>query len=218
MGDWINLTAADGHSLSAYISKGKGPSKGGIVLVQEIFGVNDHIQSLCERYAKCGYTVIAPALFDRMEKNVILDYDATGLKKGLHLKHSLDDRTALLDIEAAKDHIQSVGVISVIGFCWGGTLAYLTACNGSGFSKAVCYYGGGIAPLKDEQPQIPILLHFGDQDTSIPLVDVDAIMNARPEAQTYLYQAEHGFNCDKRGSYNAPAAKLALSRTLDFIG
>ncbi|MEH6401886.1 MAG: dienelactone hydrolase family protein [Sneathiella sp.] len=218
MGDWIDLTAADGHSFSAYICKSEGQSKGGIVLVQEIFGVNDHIQSLCERYAKCGYTAIAPALFDRRERKVFLGYDSDGLKKGLELKHSLDDKNALLDIEAAKDHIQSVGDISVIGYCWGGTLAYLTACNATGFSKAVCYYGGGIAPLKDEQPQIPVLLHFGDQDTSISMTDVDAIMNARPEAQTYIYQAEHGFNCDKRGSYNAPAAKLALSRTLEFLG
>ncbi|MBL4740219.1 MAG: dienelactone hydrolase family protein [Sneathiella sp.] len=218
MGEWIDLTAADGHTFSAYISKGEDSSKGGIVITQEIFGVNSHIQDLCDRYAKCGYTAIAPALFDRLEKDVFLEYNSDGVEKGLQLKHKIDDKIALIDIEAAKDHIQNSGVVSIVGYCWGGTLAYLTACNSEGFSKAVCYYGGGIAGLKEKQPQIPTLLHFGDQDTSIPMTDVDAIMNTRPETQTYLYQAEHGFNCDKRGSYNASAAKLALSRTLNFIG
>jgi len=218
MGEWIDLTAADGHAFSAYISKSEDNTKGGIVVTQEIFGVNNHIQDLCDRYAKCGYTAIAPALFDRLEKGVFLEYNSEGVEKGLQLKHGLDDKIALLDIEAAKDQINGSGVVSIVGYCWGGTLAYLAACSSKGFSKAVCYYGGGIAALKNEQPQIPTLLHFGDQDTSIPMTDVDAIMNCRPETQTYLYQAEHGFNCDKRGSYNAPAAKLALSRTLDFIG
>lgn len=217
MGNWVDLSANDGHSFSAYVAVATDNVKGGVVIAQEIFGVNHHIQDLCDRYAKCGYTAIAPALFDRLEKDVFLDYDSDGIAKGIELKGKLEDNLALKDIDAAKNHISDSGSISVIGYCWGGTLAYLTAVQTQGFSKAVCYYGGAIASLKDQQPQIPTLLHFGDQDTGIPMTDVNAFMNTRPETKTYIYQAGHGFNCDKRGSYNAAAAKLALSRTLDFI-
>ena len=217
MGSMITLKADDGQSLSAYLAEAEGIPKGGIVIIQEIFGVNIHIKDVCDRYAKLGYTAIAPALFDRIEPNIDLDYDSAGVDRGRELKGlSLDD-PALKDIAAARDHISGAGTITVIGYCWGGTLAYLAACRLSGISKAIGYYGGGIAASKDEVPQIPTMLHFGDQDASIPMTDVDAIMNARPETVIHIYQAGHGFNCDRRASYNAEATKLALKRSLDFI-
>ncbi len=217
MGELITLKAEDGHSLSAYVATPAGACKGGIVIIQEIFGINGHIRDICDRFAKCGYAAIAPALFDRIEPGIELDYDPDGVAKGIELKGKSDEPLALMDIATAHDHIAEYGDISVIGYCWGGTLAYLSACKLSGFSKAIGYYGGGIAQIMNEQPQIPLMLHFGDQDASIPMTDVDAIMTARPETVTYVYQAGHGFNCDRRASYNAEATKLALKRSLDFI-
>ncbi|MBL4907000.1 MAG: dienelactone hydrolase family protein [Sneathiella sp.] len=217
MGNMVTLKTNDGHSLSAYVAEATHDLKGGIVLIQEIFGINAHIKDVCDRYAKHGYTTIAPALFDRIEPKIDLDYDSDGVAKGVDLKGKCSEDLALADIAAAQDHIKSLGTISIIGYCWGGTLAYLAACKLSGFSKAISYYGGGVAKLKDEQPQIPLMMHFGDQDTSIPMTDVDAIMTARPESKIFIYQAGHGFNCDRRSSYDANASKVALERSLHFI-
>lgn len=217
MGHMITLSAEDGHSLSAYIAEAANHPKGGIVIVQEIFGINDHIQNVCDRFARRGYTAIAPALFDRIQPRIQLDYDSEGVAQGRQLKQTCSEELALKDISAAMNYIKTSGKTSIIGYCWGGTLAYLSAVKISGFSKAVGYYGGGIAALKNETPQIPIMLHFGDQDTSVPMTDVDAIMTARPETIIHVYQAGHGFNCDRRAGYNADATKLALKRSLDFI-
>jgi carboxymethylenebutenolidase len=217
MAELVSITAADGHVLDAFVARPAGDIRGGLVVVQEIFGINGHIQDICKRFAKQGYVAIAPALFDRQEKGVDLGYDADGLKKGVELKNGADDDAALLDIAAARDAIADAGHISVIGYCWGGKLAYLTACRLEGFFKAIGYYGGGIITYNALKPQIPTMLHFGDQDAGIPLTDVDAIMNAHPELEVYIYQAQHGFNCDQRGSYNATAARLALERSLAFL-
>ncbi|GLQ06221.1 dienelactone hydrolase family protein [Sneathiella chinensis] len=217
MGKMIEISAADGHRLQAYLSPAAGTPKGGVVILQEIFGVNGHIQDVCNRFASHGYTAIAPALFDREQRNVDLGYDEAGMKEGIRLKNSIRDEDALLDIEAARQTIADVGSVSCIGYCWGGRLAYLAACNLPAFAKAIGYYGGGIIGLIDQKPQIPTMLHFGDQDHAIPMTDVDTIMNAHPEVRTYIYQAQHGFNCDKRSSYNAAAAKLALDRSMQFL-
>jgi carboxymethylenebutenolidase len=217
MGINVKLTAADGHQFDAYCAQTDGALKGSLVVIQEIFGVNDHIQSVCDRYAAMGYTAIAPALFDRLQTNVKLNYDEAGMKAGLALKHGTTDDNALMDIAAAGAHVRPFGKVSVVGYCWGGTLAFLTACQLPNFFKAIGYYGGGIPANKDKRPQIPTLLHFGREDGSIPMTGVEEVIAAHPEMEIHVYEAGHGFNCDARASYNKVSADLALERSLNFL-
>lgn len=217
MGHNVRLTAEDGHQLDAYICKTEGDAKGALILVQEIFGINAHIKSVCAQYASLGYTTIAPALFDRKQQDVELDYTAEGVAAGIEYKNSIPDDSALMDIAAAAKYVNTGPKVSIIGYCWGGKLTYLAASKVSGLFKAIGYYGGGIASVIDQNPQIPTLLHFGDQDTAIPLSEVDEIRTRHPEIEVHTYAAGHGFNCDARGSYNKEAADLALKRTLDFL-
>ncbi|WP_025899710.1 dienelactone hydrolase family protein [Sneathiella glossodoripedis] len=217
MGKKVRLTAEDGHQLDAYLCEAQGECKGAIVLVQEIFGVNSHIRSVAERFAELGYRTIAPALFDRLEPNVELAYDADGVAKGREFKDRIADEIALKDIAAAADYVDTGPKVSVIGYCWGGKLAYLAAGKIKNLFKAVGYYGGGIVGVMEQNPQIPTLLHFGDQDSAIPMSEVEAIIARHPEVEVHVYSAGHGFNCDARGSYNKEAADLALKRSLDFL-
>ena len=217
MGQNVKLTAEDGHQLDAYICQAEGDAKGAIVLVQEIFGINTHIKSVCAQYAALGYTTIAPALFDRKTKGVELDYSAEGVATGREYKDSVTDDMALMDITAAIKHVNTGPKISIVGYCWGGKLAYLAASKVPGLFKAIGYYGGGIATVIDQSPQIPTLLHFGDQDNAIPMNEVNDIIARHPQIEVHIYSAGHGFNCDARGSYNEAAADLALKRTLDFL-
>lgn len=217
MGQTIKLTASDGHELNAYTCEAVGRTKGCIVIVQEIFGINPHIRSVCDKYAELGYATIAPALFDRLKPGIELDYSPEDVKIGIEYKGKCADGPALADISAAVDYISKDGKVSVIGYCWGGKLTYLAACKISGISKAIGYYGGGIGTVIDQSPQIPTLLHYGDQDAAIPMTEVEAIIETHPELEVHVYSAGHGFNCDLRGSYDKDAADLALERTLKFI-
>tara|TARA_R100000005_G_scaffold96134_2_gene80924 strand:+ start:6107 stop:6763 length:657 start_codon:yes stop_codon:yes gene_type:complete len=218
MGEMIELTAADGHKFAAYRAAPAAAPKGGIVLLQEIFGVNSHIREVCDGYAKDGYLVVAPALFDRVKPSVQLGYEQADIKEGLDYRAKVAEGDALKDIDAAAKSIRDVGSITVIGYCWGGTLTYLAACRLASVDKAVSYYGGQVAQYINEEPKIPIILHLGDADNSIPMSDVEMMQAKRPDIPMYVYAAGHGFNCDQRGSYDAAAAKLARDRTLDFIG
>ncbi|PHQ69116.1 MAG: carboxymethylenebutenolidase [Sneathiella sp.] len=218
MGEMLELQAADGHKFAAYKTMPKGAPKGGVVIVQEIFGVNSHIQNVCNRYAELGFIAIAPALFDRIGPSITLGYESDDVAQGIKYKMQIEDDLALADITAAAQAISDVGDITVIGYCWGGSLAYLSACRLSGITKAVGYYGGQVAQDIGETPKVPVILHFGDQDGSIPMEAVEKVKAARPDVPVYVYPAGHGFNCDQRGSHDAGAAKLALERTLDFIG
>ncbi len=217
MGDIVKLTASDGNELEAYLAKAAGEVKGGLVIIQEIFGVNSHIRSVCDRFAEDGYTTIAPALFDRLEPNTYLDYDQAGMEKGISLMNQIAPEVALKDIEAAFDHIKDVGKVSVMGFCWGGALTFMSAASPINFYKAIGYYGGGIPRYIEMKPQIPTLLHFGKEDHAIPLDQVEELKQTHPEIEVHLYDAGHGFNCDVRGSYDKASADLARSRSLDFI-
>ncbi|MCG8493050.1 MAG: dienelactone hydrolase family protein [Sneathiellales bacterium] len=217
MSNTLSLKTTDGHQLDAYLAKPSGSSKGGVVLLQEIFGVNDHIRSVCDRYAANGFTTIAPALFDRKEKAIELNYDEAGIAKGLDYKNSIPAEDSLRDIEAAIAELTEQSTISVIGYCWGGFLSYMAACKLNDLSKAVCYYGGGIPAQKTLAPQIPTLLHFGEEDHAIPMDSVQEFIKERPETDVHLYKTGHGFNCDARAGYNKAAAILAESRTLAFI-
>ncbi len=211
----VELHASDGGHVSAYHVRPPTRVRGRLVVVQEIFGVNKHIRSVADRFADAGYEVIAPAFFDRIERGVELDYDQASIERGRAFPAKLGFDTPLLDVAAAVQKLG--GKVGVVGYCWGGSLAFLSATRLSGVSAAVGYYGGQIARFKEEQPRAPTLLHFGEQDKGIPLSDVEAIRGARPDVEIELYPAQHGFNCDMRGSYDAASAQRALARTLAFF-
>ena len=208
------LRAADGHRLGAYEQHPEGATSS-VVIVQEIFGVNAHIRSVVDRYAALGYRAVAPSLFDRVEPGVELDYDA-GIERGLELRAGTGDEAAVIDIGAAVAHVEPSGPVAVVGYCWGGLLAWLSAAD-LPIAAAVGYYGGRITDYLDRGPACPILLHFGDEDASIPLSAVEQIGAAYPDVPIHLYAAGHGFNCDVRGSYDEPSAQVALERTLAFL-
>jgi Dienelactone hydrolase and related enzymes len=212
----INLITEDAQTISAYCA-GDENSKRGLVVLQEIFGVNSHIRNVCDRFAQEGYYVIAPALFDRAEKNVELGYTGDDVQAGLALRSKVALEDTLKDIDAAIKHLDDRSV-AIVGYCWGGALAWQAAAKLGGLSAASCWYGGGIAQAKDLTARIPVQMHFGDQDGSIPMADVEAIQAAQPGVELHVYQgAGHGFGCDQRGSFNEAAYKLAQERTLRFF-
>jgi carboxymethylenebutenolidase len=208
------LTASDGHRLAAYENHPPG-SERSIVVIQEIFGVNAHIRSVVDRYAALGYRAVAPALFDRIEPGVELNY-TDDLPRGIELLMATGDDNALTDVAAAVDYLSGSGPIGVVGYCWGGLLAWLSACD-LGIDAAVGYYGGRIAQYPDKVPQKPVMLHFGGADEAIPMSQVDEIRAAHPDVPIHVYPTGHGFNCDVRDSHNPECAALALERTLAFF-
>ncbi|MCU1223313.1 MAG: Carboxymethylenebutenolidase [Edaphobacter sp.] len=223
MSENMNLKAQDGHELSAYVARPAGEPIGALVLIQEIFGVNAHIRGVADGYARDGFLVVAPALFDRTERGVELKYEGEDAKKAYSLMGTLNPDTALLDIAAAYELAKEAGKgVGVIGFCFGGLMSWLTATRGEALkmqpSCCVGYYPGGIGKFAAEEPSCPVLLHFGGDDTHIGADQIEAVRSAHPEVEIYIYPgAEHGFNCDARASYNPPSAKLARERTLAFL-
>jgi carboxymethylenebutenolidase len=215
MGKMVRLTAADGHELDAYVAEPKGKAKGGIVVVQEIFGVTKHIQRVADQYAAQGFKAVAPAMFDRIERGIELDYSQ--IQQGIAYMQQLKWPNTLADLEAAAKEARSAGSAAVVGYCWGGTVAHVAASE-LDLDAAVSYYGGGVAKMLDKHPRCPIVYHFGDQDHSIPMPDVDKIRGANPDSPLFVYPgAQHGFNCDERASYSAPDAKLAFERSIAFL-
>jgi carboxymethylenebutenolidase len=217
MGSTIELTAADGFTFDAYRASPSGTPKAGLVVIQEIFGVNHHIRAVADLYAAHGYLAIAPALFDRAEKGVELGYDESAFPKAMALRGQISLDHSLADVAAAVEAASEGGAVGVVGYCWGGFLAYMAACRIPGVKAAVGYYGGGIANHLDEIPKVPLILHFGEKDQHIPLSDVEKIRAKHPEMAIFTYAADHGFNCDERASYDQPSAELALERTLKFF-
>jgi carboxymethylenebutenolidase len=217
MGRFIELGAADGFRLSAWRADPAGTPRGAIVIAQEIFGVNSHIRSVCDGFAADGYVTIAPALFDRYERSVDVGYTSADVAKGRELKARATLDPALLDIAAARDAAASIGNVAVIGYCWGGYVAWMTAARLPGFACAVPYYGGGILDAAGAKPRCPVMAHFGERDGGIPVAGVRELMKRHPDAQIFIYDADHGFNCDQRAAYDPAAAKLARERTLDFL-
>ncbi|MDH5556243.1 MAG: dienelactone hydrolase family protein [Alphaproteobacteria bacterium] len=217
MGDIIQLKASDGHELAAYVAEPEGAARGGIVVIQEIFGVNSHIRAVADGFAADGYKVIAPAMFDRIERNVDLGYDPDSIARGRELKGRMDWDNPLLDIQAAIGALSGLKV-GVTGYCWGGSLAWLAATRLDGVSAAICYYGGQINDFRNESAKCPALMHFGSEDGSIPMEAVEAIRAAQPDIPIHLYEgAGHGFSCDHRGSYDAGSAATARQRTMEFL-
>lgn len=217
MGQWIELQAADGHRLRAWRAEPVGAVRGALVVVQEIFGVNSHVRAVADGWADAGYLALAPALFDRVERGVELGYTPADIERGLALKTACGNEAPLLDIAAAIGQAGGAARVGIVGFCWGGLLAWLAACRLDGLSAAVPYYGGGIPALPVMAPRCPVLAHFGERDDHIPADGVRAWAAAHPAVQVHLYAAGHGFNCDQRGSFDAAAAALARERTLDFL-
>jgi carboxymethylenebutenolidase len=217
LGEKISLTAADGHRLGAWMAAPSGQAKGGIVVVQEIFGVNSHIRDVAERLAAQGWLAVAPAVFDRAEKDFECGYGPEDRTKAMAMLGKVQIDLALLDIDAALKKARMAGKAGIVGFCFGGLISWLSACR-LGPDAAIAYYGGRIEQFKDEQPGCPVLLHFGTKDDHIPLSAVEAMRAAHPGLPIHLYDgAGHGFACDQRGSYNEQAYRLSWQRSLDFF-
>ena len=224
MGQFVNLTSSEGFVVPAWVAQPKGTPRGAVVVVQEIFGVNSHIQSVADRLAVSGYLAVAPATFERVKAGVDLGYTSQDMQAGIDLKSAVEALPApgvMADIQAAIDYAakESGGKVGIVGFCWGGLLTWRAACTLNGLSAAVPYYGGGVTTAEEvvRQPQVPVLAHFGERDHWIPVDSVQAFAKAHPDVEVHLYAADHGFNCDQRGSYDAAAAKTAYERTLAFF-
>jgi carboxymethylenebutenolidase len=219
LGKHFSLTSSDNFKLGAYRADPSGKAKGGIVVIQEIFGVNHHIRAVCDRLAGEGYAALAPAVFDRQQPNFESGYTPDEIANARKFVANPDWGAMLRDVQAAIDELKKSGPVAIMGFCMGGTISFLAACKLNGLSAAVCYYGGQIAKNADEKPKVPTLMHFGEDDASIPMSDVALIKEKRGrDCEIYVYpHAQHGFNCDERGSYNAEAAKLAWERSMAFL-
>jgi carboxymethylenebutenolidase len=216
LGTTISLTAADGHSLSAWRT-GPDDAKHGLVVVQEIFGVNSHMRTVADRFAAAGYLCIAPALFDRVRPGIELGYTPEDVAQGRALRPQVPEAGTLADIAAAAAAL-GTRKLGIVGYCWGGTIAWWGATRSTAFSAASGWYGGGIAATRTETPHCPVQLHFGEQDTGIPLTDVELIRAAQPQVEIYIYPgAGHGFGCDDRGSFSPKDAARAQERTLAFF-
>jgi carboxymethylenebutenolidase len=217
MGKPVELVAGDGVRLSAWRADPTDAARGAIVVAQEIFGVNGHIRSVCDGFAADGFVAIAPALFDRYALGVDLGYTPDDIAKGRELKAKATIHSALADVAAARDAVAGAGKVAVIGYCWGGYVAWMAASRLPGFACAVPYYGGGMLEAAAEGPRCPVMAHFGERDAMIPVAGVRRLADAHPETQVFVYAADHGFNCDQRASFDAAAAKQARERTLGFL-
>ena len=218
MSETVRLKASDGHELNAYVSRPTGVPVAGLVVLQEAFGVNRHIRSVADGYAGDGFLAVAPALFDRIERGAELGYEGTDLQKGIAMARQINLADAVTDVAAALEYLrQNTGKkCGVIGYCFGGSVAWLAATRLEP-EAAVGYYGGRIAQFAQENPRCPVMLHFGTLDAHIPKEDVDRVHAAHPDVQIFWYEADHGFNCNDRASYNAAVAKQARGRTLAFL-
>ncbi|SFN32018.1 dienelactone hydrolase family protein [Variovorax sp. OV329] len=222
MGQFIDLTAKDGFVFPAYVAEPAGKPKGAVVVVQEIFGVNSHIRSVADGYAADGYLAVAPATFQRVKPGVEMGYTEEDMKAGFALKMAVEGLPApgvMQDLQAAVDYAAKAGKVGIVGYCWGGLLTWRAAAELSGLSAAVPYYGGGMTTPEEaaRKPKVPVLAHFGNKDHWIPLESVQAFEKAHPEVVVHVYAADHGFNCDQRGSYSAEPAQVARERTLAFF-
>ena len=216
MSEFMHALAKDGHIADVYVAKPESQAIATVVILQEIFGITDHIKDVCQQYAAHGYLVIAPALYDRIRKNIVLDYSS--FAEGVDYKMQLNDEQTLMDIEAAIALVENTSKVAVVGFCFGGALSYLASTR-LNLSCAISYYGGGIAEKYiNQKPLCPIMYHFGALDSAIPLSEVAVIKSSYPEGVFHIYEdAGHGFNCNFRKDYHEESAKIASTRSLDFL-
>ncbi len=217
MGHWIELKPEGAGPIQAWRADPEGKPRGGIVVIQEIFGVNAHIREVTDKFAAEGYLAIAPAVFDRIEKGFDVGYDPESRARGIAIVGKIDFEQTLRDAAAAIQVAKAGGKVGIVGYCFGGSIAWAAAARLQGLSAAVGYYGGQIIAMKAMQPGVPTMLHFGEKDQHIPVEGARGVAAAHPEVEVHIYPADHGFNCDHRASYDAPSAALAWTRTLDFF-
>ena len=224
MGQWIELKAPDGLTVTAWQASPTGRARGAVVVLQEIFGVNPHIRAVTDAYAAAGWLALAPATFQRVRPGVELGYTPGDIQVGIGLKATAEALPApgvLQDVQAAIDHAAQAagGKVGVVGFCWGGLLTWRAACLLERLAAAVPYYGGGMTQPQElaRQPRVPVLAHLSDRDQSVPMEGVQRLREAHPEVEVHVYPAQHGFNCDQRPAWDASSASLARERTLDFF-
>jgi carboxymethylenebutenolidase len=216
MGEFTTLMARDGHEFNAWLAAPSGPTRGAVMIAQEIFGVNRHIRAVAATYAAAGYVTIAPCLFDRIRRGLELGYSDAEVQQGRGYRLQIPLEKTLLDLTSSMNVIKHAGRVAVVGYCWGGTLAYIAARD-LPVACTVSYYGGQIKDHLEKSPRRPVMYHFGEQDPHIPLSDIDKIRAADPNGVFHLYPAGHGFNCEERSTYDAASAALALERTLQFL-
>lgn len=218
MGQSVQLRSADGFGFAGYEALPEGDPKGAVVVIQEIFGVNGHIRNVVDGYAADGYAAVAPQIFDRVERDIELGYEEADMGKGVEIAfQKLEMPNTLADVQAAIEYATRYGKVGVVGYCFGGLLTWLAACELSGVTAASAYYGGGVAGEVERSAKCPVIMHFGELDAHIPMTDVEKVKAAQPEVEVYVYDADHGFNCDHRASYDADSAALAKQRTLAFF-
>lgn len=219
MGHPVELQAIDGHRFQAWRADPPGKPKAGLVIVQEIFGLNEHVRKVADSYGYDGYLTLAPGLFDRIKPGIELGYSDDDIAKGRELRAKVPAEKAVNDIAACALALQRAGCVkvAVIGYCWGGTLAWLSATRITGLDACVSYYGGGVVQHLNETARCPVLFHFGETDASIPMSDVEKVGRALPDADLFVYPAGHGFNCEMRGSYDKASADKARERTKEFL-
>ncbi len=218
MGEFTTLMARDGHEFNAWLCappKGAG-ARGALVIAQEIFGVNRHIRRVADDYASQGYVTIAPCLYDRVRRGIELGYSAKEVQEGRGYRLQIPKEKTLLDLSASINVVRHAGRVGVVGYCWGGTLAWISAAE-LPVACAVSYYGGQIKDHLEKPPRRPMMYHFGEKDPHIPMSDVERIRVADPDGVFHVYPADHGFNCEDRDTYDAASAQLARERTLAFL-
>ena len=218
MGTNIELMASDGHGFNAYLAEPINNPRGGIVVGMEMYGVNSYLKHVCEKFAGEGFTAIAPALFDREEKGLVLSYDSEGMRRGKEISHNVNYDSILKDVMAAAEFISTAGKVAISGYCFGGTISWLAACRGQ-FDAAIVYYGSNMCDFSSEEPKCPVISHVGTLDTAVPPEDVANFKINRPEVSWHIYQGvKHGFDSYVRPErYNARASALAWERTQDFL-
>lgn len=217
MGKAIELTASDGHKFNSYVAEPAGKPRGAVVVMQEAFGVNKHIRAVTDGYAADGYLAIAPGSYERVQRGFETGYSEAEIQIAIGIMKQVSWDDAIKDMKAAIDHVKHAGKVGIVGFCWGGSAAWLAATRIPGLACAVAYYGGSIPDFLDEKPMCPVMFHFGEQDTRPSLEQGKKIVAAHPKEKAYFYPAGHGFNCDHRGSFNPESSKLARTRTLAFF-
>ncbi len=216
MGEFTTLMARDGHKFQAYLSAPPGNPRGAVMIGQEIFGVNGHIRAVVDGYAANGYVAIAPSFFDRIRGGIQLGYSADELQEGVGYMMQITRENIVTDLSAALAVVRHAGRVAAVGYCWGGYVAFVAACD-LPIACAVSYYGGPITRNLEQLPSRPVMYHWGERDSHIPLAEVEKVQAAHPAGIHHFYPAGHGFNCTERTDFDAPSAKLSLERTLEFL-
>jgi carboxymethylenebutenolidase len=219
MGERIKLTASDGFTFNAYRAAPEGQARGGVVVIQEVWGLNNWVRSVVDRFARHGYLAVAPAMFDRIDMGYESEnYGADQFQVIGEMMKKFDPKAALLDVEAAVKAAAAGGKVGITGYCFGGATTWRAAHAGLGLSAASGYYGGGVPNYIDLEPQVPLEMHFGGKDTGIPLEQIEALKKRHPNVDIYTYDAGHGFcNSDRPDHFDEAACKKASARTLEFF-